>query len=109
MTSLISVEDLAISFNVHGGVVDAVRGVSFRIPAGGSVALVGESGSGKSVISQAIMGLLPPAAIMRSGRILFADPQCARPRRRHRPAARAIPPRCAPFAADASRSSSRSR
>jgi len=74
MTSLISVEDLAISFNVHGGVVDAVRGVSFRIPAGGSVALVGESGSGKSVISQAIMGLLPPAAILRSGRILFADP-----------------------------------
>src|SRR5690348_5199289 len=73
-TSLISVEDLAISFNVHGGVVDAVRGVSFRIPAGGSVALVGESGSGKSVISQAIMGLLPPAAILRSGRILFADP-----------------------------------
>ncbi|HEY2889380.1 MAG TPA: ABC transporter ATP-binding protein [Dongiaceae bacterium] len=73
-TSLISVEDLAISFKVHGGVVDAVRGVSFRIPAGGSVALVGESGSGKSVISQAIMGLLPPAAMLRSGRILFADP-----------------------------------
>ncbi len=74
MTSLLSIEDLAISFNVHGGVVDAVRGVSFRVPAGGSVALVGESGSGKSVVSQAIMGLLPTAADVRSGRILFADP-----------------------------------
>jgi peptide/nickel transport system ATP-binding protein len=74
MKDLLKVEDLAISFNVHGGVVDAVRGVSFRVPVGGSVALVGESGSGKSVVSQAIMGILPPAAIVRSGKILFCDP-----------------------------------
>ncbi len=74
MNDLIAVEDLAISFNVHGGAVDAVRGVSFRVPVGGSVALVGESGSGKSVVSQAIMGILPPAAVIRSGRILFSDP-----------------------------------
>ncbi|HEY8012985.1 MAG TPA: ABC transporter ATP-binding protein, partial [Dongiaceae bacterium] len=74
MKDLLSVEDLAISFNVHGGKVDAVRGVSFRVPVGGSVAIVGESGSGKSVLSQAIMGILPPAAIIRSGKILFSDP-----------------------------------
>jgi len=74
MKDLLSVEDLAISFNVHGGKVDAVRGVSFRVPVGGSVAIVGESGSGKSVVSQAIMGILPPAAIIRSGKILFCDP-----------------------------------
>jgi len=40
MKDLLSVEDLAISFNVHGGKVDAVRGVSFRVPVGGSVAIV---------------------------------------------------------------------
>ena len=74
MSNLLTVEDLAISFNIHGGSVDAVRGISFRVPQGGSVALVGESGSGKSVVSQAIMGILPPAAVIRGGKILFSDP-----------------------------------
>jgi peptide/nickel transport system ATP-binding protein len=74
MSNLLTVDDLAVSFNVHGGTVDAVRGVSFRVPVGGSVALVGESGSGKSVVSQAIMSILPPLAEIRSGRILFTDP-----------------------------------
>ncbi len=74
MNDLLLVEDLAVSFNVHGGTVDAVRGVSFRVPHGGSVALVGESGSGKSVVSQAIMGILPPVAEIRGGRIMLGDP-----------------------------------
>ncbi len=74
MKELLLVEDLAVSFNVHGGTVDAVRGVSFRVPHGGSVALVGESGSGKSVVSQAIMGILPPVAEIRGGRIMLSDP-----------------------------------
>jgi len=74
MTDLLRVENLAISFHVDGGRIDAVRGVSFRIPQRGTVALVGESGSGKSVISQAIMGILPRAAKIDAGRMLFADP-----------------------------------
>jgi peptide/nickel transport system ATP-binding protein len=74
VTDLLRIKDLAISFNVDGGTIDAVRGVSFRIPQGGTVALVGESGSGKSVISQAIMGILPKAAEIRQGEILFNDP-----------------------------------
>src|SRR5262245_33654763 len=74
MTDLLRVEDLAVSFSIEGGQIDAVRGVSFRIPRGGTVALVGESGSGKSVISQTIMGILPRAARIVSGKILFADP-----------------------------------
>ncbi|MGH6931820.1 MAG: dipeptide ABC transporter ATP-binding protein [Dongiaceae bacterium] len=74
MTDLLHIKDLAISFHVDGGTIDAVRGVSFRIPQGGTVALVGESGSGKSVISQAIMGILPNAAEIKQGEILFSDP-----------------------------------
>jgi len=73
VNDLLLVENLAVSFNVHGGTVDAVRGVSFRVPHGGSVALVGESGSGKSVVSQAIMGILPPVAEIRGGRIMLSD------------------------------------
>jgi len=74
MTDLLRIENLEVSFNVDGGPIDAVRGVSFRVPPGSTVALVGESGSGKSVISQAIMGILPRAASIRAGKILFADP-----------------------------------
>jgi len=75
VTDLLAVRDLEVEFHVLGGVVRAVRGVSFRIRHGSSVALVGESGSGKSVISQAIMGILPDTARIAGGQIVFADPE----------------------------------
>ena len=59
MSNVLLVRDLKIEFRVSEGVVKAVDGVSFRVPEGKTVALVGESGSGKSVISQAIMSILP--------------------------------------------------
>ncbi|MEQ8639006.1 MAG: ABC transporter ATP-binding protein [Alphaproteobacteria bacterium] len=71
---LLQVEDLAVDFRVHDGSIRALDGVSFRVPAGRTVALVGESGSGKSVTSQAIMGILPESATITGGRILFRDP-----------------------------------
>ena len=72
---LLSVRDLAVEFRLREqGTVYAVRGVSFDVPAGGTVALVGESGSGKSVIAQAVLGILPGAAHITGGQILFADP-----------------------------------
>ncbi len=74
MNDLLSVEDLHVGFRLHGGIVDAVKGVSFTIPEGGSVALVGESGSGKTVVSQSIMRILPQIAVVPKGRILFRDP-----------------------------------
>jgi peptide/nickel transport system ATP-binding protein len=73
MGDLLKVEDLKVTFQLPEGRLEAVRGVSFRIRHGSTVALVGESGSGKSVVSQAIMGILPKAASIEGGRILFAD------------------------------------
>ncbi|HVJ10939.1 MAG TPA: ABC transporter ATP-binding protein [Burkholderiales bacterium] len=73
MADLITVRDLKVHLDVDAGTVKAVDGVSFRIPAGGTVALVGESGSGKSVVAQSIMGILPRIARVESGEIIFRD------------------------------------
>jgi len=75
LTDLLTVKDLRVKFRVHGGSVDAVKGVSFTIRQGSTVALVGESGSGKSVISQCVMGILPDVGEITGGELLFADPQ----------------------------------
>ena len=72
---LIEIRNLHVSFVVHGGEVPAVRGASFKIPAGGTVALVGESGSGKTVVSQTLMGILPNNAVINRGEVLFRDPE----------------------------------
>ncbi|OJY35482.1 MAG: ABC transporter ATP-binding protein, partial [Rhizobiales bacterium 65-9] len=72
---LLRIDDLRISFDLRGQAHEVVKGVSMRIPPGKTVALVGESGSGKTVISQAIMGLLPKAGSITGGRILFRDPK----------------------------------
>ena len=64
---LLEVRDL----HVHFGDVAAVRGVSFGIEAGETVALVGESGSGKSVTALSILQLLPyPLASHPDGSVL---------------------------------------
>jgi len=79
LTDLISVRDLSIEFDNRGTAVPALRGISFRIQPGATVALVGESGSGKSVTAQAMMGILPSTARITGGRILFAEPGVAAP------------------------------
>jgi peptide/nickel transport system ATP-binding protein len=72
--NLLEIEDLRIGFRMMGAVNEVVKGVSLRVPPGRTVALVGESGSGKSVISQAVMGLLPRNGDILGGRISFRDP-----------------------------------
>jgi len=57
--SILDVVDLNVEFNTYGGIVQAVRGVSFSVPRGKTLAIVGESGCGKSVTVQSIMGLIP--------------------------------------------------
>jgi peptide/nickel transport system ATP-binding protein len=75
MSNVLTVKDLKVYLDVDAGLVKAVDGVSFRIPAGRTMALVGESGSGKSIVAQAIMGILPRVARIESGSIEFRDPR----------------------------------
>jgi peptide/nickel transport system ATP-binding protein len=71
---LLEVRDLAIAFDADEGRVEAVKGVSFDVPMNGTVALVGESGSGKTVVSQAVLGILPANGHITKGAILLNDP-----------------------------------
>ncbi|MDX6258099.1 MAG: peptide/nickel transport system ATP-binding protein ddpF, partial [Frankiales bacterium] len=67
------VRDLHVGFTRSGRQIEAVRGVSLDIAAGEILGLVGESGSGKSVLSLALLGLLPEASKPRtSGAITVA-------------------------------------
>lgn len=71
--ALLEVENLKVSFFIHAGQVQAVRGVSFSLERGDAMALVGESGCGKSVTAQTILHLIPsPPGRVLGGSIRFA-------------------------------------
>ncbi|HBI67637.1 MAG TPA: ABC transporter ATP-binding protein [Massilia sp.] len=86
---LLRVRDLRIAFRTDKkNTVEAIKGISFDVPANATVALVGESGSGKSVSSLAVMGLLPPdttvvdsgSSVQFDGREILHLPAAARRR-----------------------------
>jgi microcin C transport system ATP-binding protein len=79
---LINVKNLSVAFRSNGALTTAVKGVSFRINKGETVALVGESGSGKSVSALSILKLLPyrPRRIRRGRFSSKARISCAPPR-----------------------------
>jgi len=61
---LLEVDDLHVRLRRGDREVRAVRGVSYRVSAGRTLAIIGESGSGKTVSCRAVMGLLPPTAVV---------------------------------------------
>ena len=70
--SLLEVRDLAVEFRIDPVTrLQAVKGISFDVPARSTVALVGESGSGKSVTALSVMGLLPKENSRVKGKILY--------------------------------------
>lgn len=73
MEKILNVENLKISFHTYAGEVQAVRGVSFHLEKGETLAVVGESGCGKTVTSKSLMRLLPepPAEIKEGSKVEF--------------------------------------
>ncbi|PLR80726.1 peptide ABC transporter ATP-binding protein [Bacillus canaveralius] len=72
MENVLEVKDLHVTFTTYGGTVKAVRGVTFDLHKGETLAIVGESGCGKSVTAQSIMRLIPiPPGKITAGSILF--------------------------------------
>ncbi|MGK8639980.1 ABC transporter ATP-binding protein [Brucella anthropi] len=70
MKSLLTVEDLRVTFPTRTGAIEAVRGVSFELGRE-RLGIVGESGSGKSQTGRAIMGLTPLHAKITARKLEF--------------------------------------
>ncbi|MEK1903071.1 MAG: ABC transporter ATP-binding protein [Rhizobium sp.] len=71
MSSLLTVENLRVSYPTRTGVIEAVRGVSFMLGKE-RLGIVGESGSGKSQTGRAIMGLTPTHGVVTADTLDFS-------------------------------------
>ncbi|MDO8359581.1 MAG: ABC transporter ATP-binding protein, partial [Devosia sp.] len=67
--AVLEARNLTVDIPTEDGTIHAVRDVSFSVDAGELFGIAGESGSGKSVLTQAILGLLPTATI--TGEVLL--------------------------------------
>jgi oligopeptide/dipeptide ABC transporter ATP-binding protein len=73
MSDLLEIRELTVELPTAAGWVRPVNEVSLRIGAGEALGLVGESGSGKTMLSLALMGLLPPGARVRGEATLAVE------------------------------------
>ena len=71
---LLELKNLTVSIRKDKEDIPIVKGVDISIPRGKIVGLVGESGCGKSMTAKSVMGILPGAARVSSGNILWHDP-----------------------------------
>jgi peptide/nickel transport system ATP-binding protein len=79
---VLEVRNLSVDIASAGGVVHAVRNVSFSVARGETLCIVGESGCGKSITSLALMDLLPGAATRQADSISIAGRDLTRASRR---------------------------
>ncbi len=73
--NILEVEGLVTRFRTEGGFLTAVKGISFELKKGETLAIVGESGSGKSVTALSLINLIPnPPGEIAEGSIRFQSP-----------------------------------
>ena len=68
---ILKFEDVSISYKTKRGYLQAVSNASFEVGQGQSVALIGESGCGKTTIATSVVGILPLAARIDGGHVLY--------------------------------------
>ena len=69
---MLSVSDLAVSFQTRRGEVNAVRGISFELQKSEILGIVGESGSGKSVTAYALLRILDEGGLIKTGELKYS-------------------------------------
>jgi len=69
---MLSVSDLAVSFQTRRGEVNAVRGISFELEKSEILGIVGESGSGKSVTAYALLRILDEGGVVKTGELSYS-------------------------------------
>lgn len=71
---LFRIEDVSIAYKTKRGMLKAVADAFLSIADGESVALIGESGCGKTTLATSVVGALPNAAAITSGKLLYKKP-----------------------------------
>lgn len=71
MENVLNIKDLHVDFDIYGGTVQAVRGVSLTVKKGEILALVGESGCGKTVTAQSVLRLNDGPSVHTTGEALI--------------------------------------